>query len=213
MGPRHFILNAKRKAYKIHQNKNKNKNKNENDNNSNPTNSSNRSPADRYLILPNNNISTELGKHLYMEGLRIANTTSDTIRQLLNKPKHVYIDPEAGIYQIPCSTCDKSYFGQTSRSISKRIAEHKRDLKYDVRNNSIVKHSLEENHSPDFGKARIIKYANNLRLRQILESAIISTYRNYNHRPGAYNLAKNISNKILEENNIKIPTLLPTDKT
>jgi len=34
----------------------------------------------------------------------------------------------------------------------------------------------------------------------------MSTNKNFNHRPGSYNLAENISNKILEENKNSNPT-------
>ena len=74
---------------------------------------------------------------------------------------------------------------------------------------SKIKHNHEEDQPPDFEKAKIIKYVNNLRLQKILESAIISTNENSNHHPGSYNLAKNFSNKILEEKNMKISTTFP----
>ena len=124
-----------------------------------------------------------LGEQLKIQGFKIVNITSDTIRQLLNKPKHTHIDPEAGIYQIPCASCDLSYYGESSRNLRKHIAEHKRDLKYDVTSNSIVKHNPEKNHRPNLSLAKIVKYCNNPRLHKILESAVISTHNSYNHRP------------------------------
>ena len=63
---------------------------------------------------------------------------------------------------------------------------------------------MKKNHLPNFSLAKMIKYCNNLRLRKILESAVISTHKNYNHRPGPYNLAKSIAYKVIKENNINI---------
>ena len=83
---------------------------------------------------------------MYLLEFEIASMFNDTIRQFLSKPKHTHMDPEAGIYQIPCASCERSYYDQSARSLHKRIAEHKRDLKYDVTNNSVVKHNHERNH-------------------------------------------------------------------
>ena len=207
--PTHFIKNARRKAYRIYENTKKYYNKEISSNNNSHNNTSNNSPIDsatqtndRYLVLPNNKTSTTLAEQLKIYGYKIVNITSDTIRQFLNKPKHTHTDPEAGIYQIPCASCDRSYYGQSARSLKKRIAEHKRDLKFSILNNSLVKHNQESNHLPSFSSAKVVKYCNNPKIRKILESAIISTHKNYNHRPGPFSLAKCIAYKIVQENNI-----------
>ena len=221
--PAHFILNARRKAYKIHNRNNNiqnnsnnvshnnnstnttsNKNHSKNSNNkNNPANKIMDSPNDRYLVLPNNKVSTMLAENLKIQGFKLVTTTSDTIRSLLNKQKHIHTDPEAGIYEIPCASCDLAYYGQSARNLRKRINEHKRDLRSGQTNNSIVKHNYELNHSPRFESAKVLKFCNDPRRRKILESAIIAIYPNINHRPGSYNLVNNIARKIIIDNKIQ----------
>ena len=52
----------------------------------------------------------------------------------------------AGVYNIPCKACDRSYYGQTGRSINQRILEHKRAVRYGHDNSAIFQHIASTGH-------------------------------------------------------------------
>src|SRR5690606_4417443 len=64
-------------------------------------------------------------------GIKLASCKSPTLGQQLIKrrPKTSIMDTKGGVYEIKCTTCDCVYIGQTGRSMSQRIAEHKMSCK------------------------------------------------------------------------------------
>ena len=89
-----------------------------------------------------------------------------------NKPK---INNEAGVYKIPCKSCDKSYIGETGRSLKKRITEHKKDIVLQKYESGVAEHVRETDHFFDFQNAKIVYPSNNTLKRHIIESTLIST--------------------------------------
>ena len=56
---------------------------------------------------------------------------------------------DSGIYQIQCNTCNKSYVGQSGRSISVRYEEHIRYIRMNSPNSAYAQHIL--NHQHEYG--------------------------------------------------------------
>ena len=112
--PIYFILNAERKAYKIYNN---NANKTKNDNT-------------RRIQLLTNSVTKNFNNTLHTSDIPIIDstlkTTNDLISKIVNKSKNVTL--EAGVSSIRCATWNEPYIGETSRSLKKRIYEHKQAL-------------------------------------------------------------------------------------
>ena len=123
---------------------------------------------------------------------------------MTSKPTPPINKPDAGIYRIPCSDCEKAYFGETSRSLDKRVYEHKRAIKTGDSKNAIFTHMHKYQHRPNFSNSHIIKYIHNRRQRQIVESAIISVANTVTQRPGFYCIAHSIAQNICYEQKLKI---------
>jgi hypothetical protein len=92
-------------------------------------------------------IITKLFRHT---DLRIAYKTNNNLRKLLT-PRHNVQDTDiynqSSAYQLTCTTCNKKYIGQTSRSFKTRFKEHQQDHKYNRRKSLYAKHLSENNHS------------------------------------------------------------------
>jgi len=66
-------------------------------------------------------------------------------------------DPiNCGVYKIPCSDCEKCYFGETGRTLEKRLSEHKSALKNHKLDVGVTDHVMKTGHSFDFKQASII---------------------------------------------------------
>ena len=76
----------------------------------------------------------------------------NTIRDILRKPKdRPEKDAVPGVvYKIPCSSCEKAYIGQTSRSLKSRLKEHVRAVAIHDQNSLLAKHCAETQHEFDF---------------------------------------------------------------
>ena len=60
-----------------------------------------------------------------------------------NKPK---VNHESGVYKIPCKSCEKSYIGETGRTLTKRIEEHKKDIEKQKPDSGVAEHVRDTDH-------------------------------------------------------------------
>ena len=60
-------------------------------------------------------------------GIRVVFRSGMNLRSQLSQLKDVLpMEQRSGVvYEIPCSTCDKSYIGETIRRLGSRLKEHK----------------------------------------------------------------------------------------
>lgn len=99
------------------------------------------------------------------------------------------------IYKINCKNCNGVYFGETGRSLDKRIIEHKKDIVNINTNNALCNHIINSNHSIDFHNVKVLHNISNARHRRIIESAYISVNdNNFNQNKGFYPVNNHISN-------------------
>ena len=114
-------------------------------------------------------------------------------------------DIQAGVYKIPCKSCNKFYIGETGRDLSVRIKEHKTAVKNLKTDNGISNHTLETSHIFNFEKAELLYPCKNLHKRHLIESALIidnsSSCVNQNNGFSPHNklLANIISSLIVEK--------------
>ena len=83
-------------------------------------------------------------KNLFKDtNIKTAFRTTNTIQ--LSTRKSNQTNP-SGMYKIQCNTCNKTYTGQTGRSISTRYKEHIRYIKYNNPQSAYAIHILQNKH-------------------------------------------------------------------
>lgn len=58
---------------------------------------------------------------------------------------------------IPCSRCDSSYYKESSRGLTRRLKEHKADLKHHREKSVLVNHVGERGHLQKWNEAKVLK--------------------------------------------------------
>ena len=76
---------------------------------------------------------------------------------------------DAGIYKIPCSRCNLVYIGE-SDNISRRLQQHKNDVRNANDINPIVKHIVNADHSVSIDQSTVIKNISNIKQRKLVNS-------------------------------------------
>jgi hypothetical protein len=97
-----------------------------------------------------------------------------------------------GVYRIPCTQCDKAYFGETFRGMQTRLKEHKYDMKNFNATNAMVNHRFEIGHTPDWKKTELIYNSDKPMRRKAFESVCISNFENINQNVGKFTIAKTL---------------------
>ena len=100
-----------------------------------------------------------------------------SLRKVLSHPK----DPlppstrSGVIYQIPCRDCDKSYIGQTGRTLLQRIKEHQRAVKtMNTDNSALAEHVWSEYDHIGWEDATVLDQHSFLHSRCVMESWYIN---------------------------------------
>ena len=78
------------------------------------------------------------------------------------------------VYKIDCS-CGQSYIGETGRTLSTRVKEHKKAVEKDDINNGISVHANSTWHNIDWDSAQVIEVEKNLTKRKLKESMHINS--------------------------------------
>ena len=108
--------------------------------------------------------------------IRTSFTTNMTLRSKITnvKPRISELKTKNVVYKIPCE-CKKNYYGQTSRTIEKRIKEHNTSVRNHLQNYSkLSEHAYNENHTINWSEAEIIYKESNYNKRLIKEAACMA---------------------------------------
>ena len=113
-------------------------------------------------------------------------TYPNTLAKSLINVQQKAVPKDIGVYEIPCTDCDKSYIGFTGKSLSQRLLQHKRSVKYGQQSSAIFNHINNNNHRINWNMSRII-YSSNCRFKsQIIESALIKQRNTMNLTKGSW---------------------------
>lgn len=78
------------------------------------------------------------------------------------------------VYEIPCGACEKSYIGETSQFLCKRLNQHKYNVRTkNISGTGLSQHAIEEGHVFDFDKTKILDKVTNSYTRLITETFYI----------------------------------------
>ena len=174
--PNGLICRMKEKAKEIHNRTNAHKTENE--------------KKSTYITVPNSINTESMDKFLLEGGMKAAKVSSNKIGKIVRRKEKSPNNELSVVYQIPCKGCSASYFGETSRGISKRLSEHKNDLRAHRTSNSLVQHVDKHGHLPNWKEAKILQKGLGKKARKTVESAYINTNENTNGRDGFVCLSK-----------------------
>ena len=120
-----------------------------------------------------------------------------SIRRLLisNKPS----DNEVGcVYSIPCNRCDKVYLGQTGKTCSKRISQHRYNVRTGNESSGIFIHVRDEDHNINWKETKELYKSGNVTERLIIESCFIDKVPNMNLNSGFYKVDSIMKNMLMK---------------
>ena len=108
-------------------------------------------------------------------------------RSLLSKvkPKTYLTDTTGVVYRIPCMDCDRSYIGETCRTLNARLKEHQRCCRnLDLQKSAVAQHAVEEDHRIDWNNNMVVDKELKWHRRRLKEAMYIKKYNNFNQDQG-----------------------------
>lgn len=147
-------------------------------------------------LLPIPNLSTKETTNYIPNTIHTIKSNTLTLKYTL-KPKNNISEQNAGIYTIPCSSCNQLYIGETNNFHTRRY-QHSHDLKIDSQNSALTAHRRNLNHHINLNSASLIKPIHNTENRKIIESFLIKNTHNYNIHKGDINI-DNVQNLYLKK--------------
>ena len=178
--PEAMLVSCKNKAKQIRKNK-----------------ASKKKERKRVITVPKSSKTEILNKKLKKAGMLLIEKSGGKIGDMFRKhPKTENSQPNSIVYSVPCKGCQKSYYGEPHRGLKTRLAEHKRDFRYHRECNALVTHSMECNHLPNWGGAKIISRCSNKRARKTVEAAFILTSNIIKQRAGFINISTPVATLI-----------------
>ena len=154
------------------------------------------------IKLPFNNFTNSVINRIFRsENIQIAHTAQNTLRAKLHKTRPMR-KGEGGVYIIPCAEegCEKAYYGQTGRTLEKRLEEHKYYVRRNMKSKAVYKHMHEADHAIKWDKARMVYFSKNEKQRLVVESALLNRLENFNIMPGVCSVSSYVSKLILMAN-------------
>ena len=143
-----------------------------------------------FVVVPFSSKAREIDSLLCKVGIRVAYKSGRKIGDIVKHRTNIVGDDNSAVYRIPCNGCSRSYYGETSRGLNKRIYEHKNDIKQHRSSNSLVVHIDEEGHLPQWQEAVVVHKGLQKKTRKIIEAAYITTEKVTNHRDGFIKLSR-----------------------
>lgn len=132
-------------------------------------------------------VSEKLRRICRKANIRVCFKSNRTIRSIVMnvKPRSPPEDTKGVIYRIPCQDCNKSYYGETGRTLKVRLTEHKRYCRNGETNRSgVSQHTLIDNHRIDWNKSSVVAKEPNYYKRKIKEALFIRKFHNMNQDQG-----------------------------
>ena len=92
-------------------------------------------------------------------GIRTTFRPTNTLRQLLVCPKDTVpqLERPGVVYHIPCTNCPQVYIGQTGRTLTQRLKEHRRAVTNgDLATSALAEHAHSTGHPINWTEAHVI---------------------------------------------------------
>ena len=159
-------------------------------------------PSCSTVRLPQNDFTTNYAKPaLRTNNIRVVHPSVNSIGSKLVKhrpPQSSSKNERAGVYVIPCKDCADSYIGQTGKTLSTRLGQHKDAVRLGNQNNSVFKHVREKNHAIDWKSAKMVYNSNDYYRRLVVESSLIKVCPNFNSMQSTLSIDRGSASLILK---------------
>ena len=113
------------------------------------------------------------------KNVRLVYSSSNTTKKYLRNKVTKGIRKDAGIYSIPCNSCNLQYIGE-SDCLERRFQQHKSDLRNCNGNSALVKHRDNTGHAISVKNSSILCHISNINQRKLIESFLIKNIDNMN---------------------------------
>ena len=113
-------------------------------------------------------------------GVEVSLRPPPSLKGALLKKKPASIEPRGLVYRIPCQDCDWSYVGETARTLSVRVSEHKRAVRNLSTSSEIANHSFHLDHRINWEAAEILDREPNCQKRLFKEAWHSRVYKSGN---------------------------------
>ena len=151
------------------------------------------------IVVPYSKKAEPVTKFLTRIGVNVIHSSGRKIRDCLrNTAREDRMDDNRVVYRIPCGGCEKSYYGETSRGLHRRLKEHKDDLRHNRDSNSLVVHAVGYGHLPAWNNTTTLHSGLERRKRRTVEAAYITTEAATNHREGFVKLAASAARMVVQ---------------
>ena len=128
----------------------------------------------KLVSAPHIKVTTEqFGKILKKYDIRIGSKLSDNLKSHLKadlKDKIPPLQADNVVYKTNCKDCPSVYYGETSKNLSTRTAQHQQNIRSGDQNSQIFNHISTTNHSFDLKNPQIVAQESRLKPRKFLES-------------------------------------------
>ena len=114
-------------------------------------------------------------------------------------PQHNSDKDLTGVYKVTCIVCSGVYYGETGRTLSMRICDHKNNIRDKLKDSALYMH-IHDNpgHSFDFDSAELLYKSNHRTKRQLVESSLIATHDNINIKAGDFPVCRLTAPSVLQ---------------
>ena len=135
------------------------------------------------LVIP----KCEVGRlGVFPKDIKIVQTSGLNIGKIAKSKNNTSVNEIAGVYVIPCDTCDKVYIGETD-NFQRRTYQHGYALRKSNKFSALVVHEKTNlGHKVNLDASELIVKNSQEINRKILESVLISSckWKNYNLKEG-----------------------------
>ena len=130
------------------------------------------------LYLPyEKGLSEQISKMSKIYNVKVIHTKNKSLKDIMKEKDNSNIskmETQGVVYKIKCTTCEKSYIGETGRKLKIRVNEHKNDVRNNNNNISgLSQHAKETGHEIDWEGVEIIYKENNFNKRKFKEALVI----------------------------------------
>ena len=114
-----------------------------------------------------------------LKNARLVYSSCNTTKKYLSNKVTTGIKKDAGIYSIPCNSCNLQYIGE-SDCLERRFQQQKSDLINYNGNSALVKHRDNTGHAISVKNSSILCHVNNINRRKLIESFLMKNIDNMN---------------------------------
>ena len=106
-------------------------------------------------------------------------STNNTTKKYLRNKETKGLRKDAGIYSIPCNSCNLQYIGE-SDNLARRLQQHRFDFRTSNENNAIAKHRNNTDHAISIGNFSTLYHIGNVNQRKLIETFLMKNIANMN---------------------------------